>query len=226
MPAPARKKRVSAGRDSGDGRSKQKRSLNPNIVGAAAVAAIGCLLVMSGAINTLMLTTSPPKVAEMGDRVRLDRKLPQFSQGQRVAEGQSAGGRLRADFELGGWPLRSESFHFKSDGHDATLLTISEQPQLKLVRGLLTAEEVAGLQKVLLENFDAGKFVDRSQKMFGERNATWMWAPEGELYREGALMQTVDSRMTDLCIAADGEATDAVAWQLETGCDTCGILTS
>ena len=90
----------------------------------------------------------------------------------------TAGSEPAVDFSLGGWePASRMRFGFASDGHSSEILTLSEQPSLHLVRGLLTAAEVATLESLVVENFEKGRFGDRGLR-HGERNVTWSWVPD------------------------------------------------
>ena len=114
-----------------------------------------------------------------------------------------------ADHSLGGWPPLVSRIRF-SDGHSSELLTLSDQPMLQLVRGLLSAEEVAELNALFSSNLHASKDVSKP----GERNATRMWVPP-----VGATA-VLDRRILELC--EDARLVDAgeppfVREQVETG---------
>lgn len=84
---------------------------------------------------------------------------------------------------------------------------------LQLVRGLLSAEEVAELNTLFSSNLHLSKDVSKR----GERNATRMWAPP---VGAAAAMDVLDRRILELCDRArlvDAHEAPFVRRQLETG---------
>jgi hypothetical protein len=84
--------------------------------------------------------------------------------------------------------------------HNSSVVTISTEPPIQVIRGFLSAAELRGMQDLFLSKWGDGKFKDLSKR--GETKTSFMWLPQNEDSKH-AMIRLVDKRFAALAMVKE-----------------------